>query len=370
MAASKITGRTAERPDLHFYVAHPYNGVRLGVMTKRFLQRWAGLIFLCTCAAANTTLDIVPTAQQAVLNVKTDQSTDKCVLAVWTVNADRTQTPANDVNPALFAGSDQCRRDGNQTDGSDLVLVVGRRSAELDQSGVSKASRSLQCLTTYFYRLTIGSDVVTGQFTTANVPLGNTYNEPVFDRARPGEYAYPTIDWTAAGKAKVYVDPLTGIGVKRMSGPGELVPLVQTGMTFMSATPRDTGWTVSGLRAVYQGGNQSKLYYRIADPAWLGGAYGKSADSVALVLSGASSSSGNPMNVCLTNDGFKCAGATVQQKLTPTQANYTLGDAAPILKFWQNSPSVPSTAHDIRTLSGKATLMELLSVGTAAIYFP
>jgi len=326
-------------------------------MNIRLILCCCALIALCGSVLAATTVNVVPTAQQALFFVSTNQPTDTCSISVWTVNAaDGKQIPANDVNPALFAGADQCSREGNLINGFDVILVIGKRTVELDRSGVSKASRSLQCLTTYYYQLTVGSDTQTGEFTTTNLPLGNTYNEPVFDHSRPGEYAYPTIDWTPAGKSKIYVDPLTGIGVKRMSGPGELVPSTQTGLAFMSATSPGTGWIVSGLKAVYRGRSQSKIYYRIADSAWPGGAYGKSADFVTLALSGVSSASGNSVNICITNDGINCAGATVSRELTSVSKDYTVGDTDPILKFWRNSPNVPSTLHDIRTLAGKATL--------------
>ncbi|MEO8099699.1 MAG: hypothetical protein ABI811_18515 [Acidobacteriota bacterium] len=335
-------------------------------MTNRFLLCFVGCVFLCRGAFATTTVRAVPTAQQAALYVTTDQATEVCSVAVWTVNASGSQAPANDVNPKLFGGSDRCEREGNFLNAPDLILVVGKRSAELDESGISKTSRSLQTLTKYFYKVTVGSDVVNGDFTTGNVPIGNTYNDPVYDRFKPGEYAYPTMDWTPAGKSKVYVDPLTGIGVKRMSGPGELIPSVQTGLTFMSAAARDASWTINGLSAVYRGSPQQpnvrrisvtpKVFYRIADPSWPGGAFGKSADYVSLVLAGAASSSGGQINICLTNDGVNCAGATVQQTLKTKPADYTIGDTVPILKFWQNSPSVPSNMHDIRTRGGKATL--------------
>src|SRR5258708_4168029 len=206
--------------------------------------------------------------------------------------------------------------------------------------------------------MTCGTSQAVGTFVTANPPLGNTYNDPVFDRSRPGEYAFASIDWS--DKTKTYVDPHSGVLVKRMSGPGELAPSVLSGLTFSSARALGAGWTLSGLQGVYGGSSQAFLYYRAANPGWPGGSIGKSADYVQVNLAGASgaatAAADRTIDVCLSNDGVTCASKIIQQALTNAAANYTVGDTTPILEFWRGSLYAPSTRDDIRTLNGSVTV--------------
>jgi hypothetical protein len=98
-------------------------------------------------------------------------------------------------------------------------FVIGTRRA--DQAGDGNLySRALQANTTHYYSLTCpGGSTVTGQFTTANPPLGNSYPEPLpFNSAAWGNYGWPTINWN--DQTQVYIDPLTGIAIKRFSSPG------------------------------------------------------------------------------------------------------------------------------------------------------
>ena len=62
---------------------------------------------------------------------------------------------AHDVDPALFAGSDQDNRDGT-TNGLQRVYVAGKRRAEKGTDG-RWYSRALQAFTTHYFRITCGA---------------------------------------------------------------------------------------------------------------------------------------------------------------------------------------------------------------------
>ncbi len=124
----------------------------------------------------------------------------------------------HDVDPILFPGSNLDSRLGSLTNGLQRTFIVGARRSDL-ASDNKHYSRALQANTLHYYQVTCGTTVLTGQFTTANPQLGNTYSDnPPFDATAFGNYGWPTIDWT--DQSKVYVDPLTGIAVKRFSQPG------------------------------------------------------------------------------------------------------------------------------------------------------
>src|SRR6266542_927477 len=102
----------------------------------RLIRHFVALIALSATASATTTVQIVPTAQQAVLYAHSDQLTDTCSIEVWTVNkGSGDRVLINDVNTAFFAAADQCSREGNAIRGPNIVFVIGKRSAELDLSG-------------------------------------------------------------------------------------------------------------------------------------------------------------------------------------------------------------------------------------------
>ncbi len=157
------------------------------------------------------------TATQAVLTY-TAPSASACTLQV---SQSSTFAPlVHDVNTSLFGGSNLDSRPGSTANGLRRSFVVGTRRS--DQAADGKLySRALQAATTHYYRLSCGPETATGQFATANPPLGNTFPEPMpFNPAGWGNYGWPTIDWN--DKTRVYIDPLTGIAIKRMTGPGEV----------------------------------------------------------------------------------------------------------------------------------------------------
>jgi hypothetical protein len=324
------------------------------VMVNRILLVTALMATVAPAAITNVRLQGAPTPTQAVL-AYTAPDNNPCAVSI---SESPTLTPlVPDVDPSLFFGVDtDLQRDGTSVSGQARAVVIGKRAVELALDG-RRHSRSLQAFTRHYYRLTCGVDQASGTFVTENPPFGNTYNDPVFDRSRPGEYAMATIDWV--DKTKTYTDPHSGVLVKRMGGPGELVPTV-TPVTFSSASALGPGWTIAGLQASFTGASRAFVYYRASDPLWPGGAIGKFTDSVQFNLVGASGAATDAadrtVDLCITNDGVTCSGKIVQQVLTSSSASYTVGDTAPILEFWRASPNVPSTKHDIRVIKGSVTL--------------
>jgi len=71
----------------------------------------------------------------------------------------------------------------------------------------------------------------------------------MFDSQNTWNYAYPTIDYTIAGKEKVYIDPLTGAAVKRLTGPGESYARLESALAFSAAkTSAKVGGPTPGMR--------------------------------------------------------------------------------------------------------------------------
>src|SRR5450755_2343057 len=83
---------------------------------------------------------------------------------------------AHDVDPSLFAGSNLDNRPEATSGGLQRVFVVGKRRAEKGVNG-RWYSRALQAFTTHYYRVSCGSSQATGTLVTANIALGNTYND-------------------------------------------------------------------------------------------------------------------------------------------------------------------------------------------------
>ena len=119
-----------------------------------------------------------------------------------------------DVDPALFPGADQDTRPETITAKSNRIFVVGKRITQRASDG-KNYSRALETYATHYYQVACGSAVVTGSFTTANIPLGMTYNDvPQVDESNPGQWMIPT---QLQDRTQTIVDPQTGALLKRVS---------------------------------------------------------------------------------------------------------------------------------------------------------
>jgi hypothetical protein len=119
-----------------------------------------------------------------------------------------------DVDPALFPGSDQDNRPETVAAQTGRVFVVGKRIAQRASDG-RNYSRALETYAAHYYQVTCGSAVASGAFTTANIPLGMTYNDvPQVDGSNPGQWMIPT---QLQDRTQTIVDPQTGALLKRVS---------------------------------------------------------------------------------------------------------------------------------------------------------
>ena len=168
------------------------------------------------------------TSTQAIL-AYTAPDTNPCSVEV---SQSQSYLPlVHDVDPALFAGSNLDNRPEATGSGIQRVFVAGKRRADKGTTG-KWYSRALQAFTTHYFRITCGASQATGTFLTANIALGNTYNEtlpadpavgsrPYFSST--GSYAWPEfLNWNnqdPAARPETVIDPQTGMLLKRLALP-------------------------------------------------------------------------------------------------------------------------------------------------------
>jgi hypothetical protein len=256
----------------------------------------------------------------------------------------------DDVNPALFAGANLDSRTGNTNTLTQRVFVVGHRDAEVASDG-NRYSRALQANAQHHLTLTCGTQSFDQTFQTRNIPLGDTHNEgPLADRNNPGQYAYPTIQWSNQGQA--LIDPLTGLRSVRATAP---LGTPSSPQNFVTAIDLQSAWqnpaaplNNSGA-AIFTGPCPSgtcPLFLRADNLVVPGGATytneGNSLDWLTVIVGQASISNpacaGNDCMIvaCLTVNGQTCASANRQASLTGTPASYTFGTQG-LMDLWQAS---------------------------------
>jgi len=214
------------------------------------------------------------TATQAVIHYEAANPTP-CQVQV---SPNRSMSPlVPDVDPSLFAGANLDSRPGSisSPSGADRYFVVGKRRADVASDG-NRYSRALQAFTEYYYLVTCGGTTQSGQFMTADPLLGNNFPEPPpFDPLAFGNYAWPTINWN--DQTRTYVDPMTGILLKRATAPG-WYGQTQTAKTFGFALDLNSAWTnasnilsgKAGTLAGYSGAGGDPLFVAL-DPGQLTG---------------------------------------------------------------------------------------------------
>jgi hypothetical protein len=355
-----------------------YNGgVEYAPMKRLAVARWLAVPILLApplfAQIANVSVAGV-TNTQAVLQY-TAPDTTACTVEV---SASPTYVPlVHDVDPAIFAGSNLDNRPGSISGDVTRTFAVGTRDAEQGLNG-QWYSRALQALTPHYYRIACGTYTATGSFTTDNIALGNTYNEPLLPDpsitsafngngfSYAGRYAMPTfLNWDssspATARTETIVDPQTGMAIKRMTMPMDYGSLIDT--PFVSAT--GTNWTGAsnvlmddGLSATYSGTASDWLTLNAGDQTFNNQA---GLESLALSLKAwASTGSGDNATIqaCLTVNGVSC---------WPTAANVhdiVLGNAALPSTFtsfgntslavlpWVPPGTPPLVSLDVRKRSG------------------
>ena len=310
------------------------------------------------------------------------------------VSESQTYRPlAHDVDPVLFAGSNLDTRPEGIVSGLERVFVAGKRRAEKGSDG-KWYSRALQAFTTHYYRITCGSGQATGQFTTANIALGNTYNEPLpADPAvgsRPyysgvGSYAWPEfVNWNnqdPAARPESVIDPQTGMLLKRLALPQDQPITYLPGggdHGFESAINPDGTWATpaaaivdDNAAATFRGTQSNSLFLR-DNNLWVAGGTNL-ADltlptewltlSLKAWCSGSCAGEDAKIQACLTINGVTCwptnATAKYQEVALPTSSNgqfVTLGTTVPILDSWTPAGFAPLNRADFSKRSGLANV--------------
>jgi hypothetical protein len=293
---------------------------------------------------------------QTVTSVPTPQSFLFANATAATATVGNVGVLVDDVNPALFAGADQDSRPGNVTTGSrgfgrSRTFVLGLRYAQFAADG-NRHSRALQSNARHHYTLTCGSQSFDQEFQTQNIPLGDTHNDgPLADRNNPGQYAYPTIQWS--NQNQVLIDPVSGIRSFRATAPQGAASSVQT---FVTVIDRQSAWRNPSAPLTNRGGTTTftgpcasgtcPLFLR-ADNLVIGGgatytSAGSSLDWFTVTVTGASIGNsacvGDDCGIvaCLTVNGQTCASGNEQASLSGAAANYTFGTQNS-MDLWQES---------------------------------
>lgn len=181
--------------------------------------------------------DIRVSPQQAIIHVHTPQAGN----CTFVVSASSSLSPVvNDVNAALFSGSNSDARTGSIVSASgDRWFVVGDRYVDQGSDGVWY-SRSLSPSTPYYGTATCGTDSPQSfSFVTGPMPLGITRSDARrFDSRGLGNYALETVNFS--NPSQLYTDPETGFQYRYMTGPG-LEPIEADTVTGNSSTTINAG---------------------------------------------------------------------------------------------------------------------------------
>ena len=196
--------------------------MKMASIQLKEVARWGALGVLalaCPVDAALTATVIGTTATQAILTY-TAPDANVCTVDV-SENASYTP-PVHDVDPALFTGANQDNRAGSLTGNLTRVVVIGKRAAERSPDG-RYYSRALQAHTLHYYRVTCGASSAAGTFTTTNIPIGNTWGDPLpVDPGVPGNFAWPSLP---TQRSESVIDPQTGLLIKPMMVPSDHVTM-------------------------------------------------------------------------------------------------------------------------------------------------
>jgi len=299
---------------------------------------------------------VAATSMQAVISYT---APDTGVCSVDIREGSSTAPLIHDVDPSLFPGSDLDSRSASLGAGRRRVFVAGKRIAESALDG-RRYSRALQADTVHALKITCGTNIHSGEFTTTNSPLGATRNDPLPpDPNHPGQYAWPSISWT--DRNEWVIDPLTGFRVKKFDSPRDAIENQGSGQ-FISATNvgTGTGWTNPGAvtgddnsAAVYSGATQDWMFVELG-LAFQNSARHETASSSLNTLvptfnawcsgSDCSSASSDDRSIefCLTVDGFSCASDRLQAALQACSSNCSgssyrfaaMSNPQPILAEW------------------------------------
>src|SRR6185312_9685156 len=323
----------------------------------------------------------IPVTVQGTTPTQAILSYDSTIDGACTVQVSESSslTPlVNDVNPVLFSGSNSDQRSGDIVNGRFRTIVIGKRDAEMASDG-KHYSRALQAYTQHFFKVTCGSDTGTGTFTTENPPLGNNAPEPPpFDSTAWGNTAWPDINYQ--DQSVSYIDPQTGILLKRITGPGEGGSAPFDGdfyaSTFGSVFDLNSAWdgtagkilAEDGATANYSGaGTSTDALFLTASTQIAPGYPPQAVEDFLLRLIGTATGTGTDaaMSACLSIDhGQTCATNSVDlpgfpsspltEVVGPGILSGQSWNPAPIFFNWISGTMKPPTSEQTATYNGTA----------------
>jgi hypothetical protein len=287
----------------------------------------------------------------------------------------------HDVDPDLFEGGSDARS-GPLNRLNEHVIVVGQRKAQKARDG-RWYSRALQANTNHYFRVDCGLAKATGSFRTANITLGNSYNEmfpsdPDVTQFTPmGSYAWPEfISWT--DRTESVVDPQTGLLLKRLTMPGDFSidwlgdDAVGTVIDFDNKWANiDAVKEDDSTAATFSGGGTNWLLLRddgltlgdngSATPTYAGRTIDYLQVNLKAWCSGPCAAEDRKLELCVTINGVGCAGAIREQSLgtiavTSGSAPMLVGTTTPILEYWKPAGAVPPDRTQFALRSGRADI--------------
>ena len=344
------------------------------------------------CTASN-----IPITNLGVSNTQAVFKYDSTVTNACTFNViDSNSGIINDVNSTLFPGSNIDNRNGSLDYGKLRIIVIGEKNSDKANDG-KLYSRALQADSLYTLTVTCGSDIGTLKFKTKTIPLGNSSPNPYpYNTDGYGNYGYPTVDYSDL--TKTYIDPETGILLKRMTSPGYGSPQIHSDIfpLYSYTVNSSTSWiNIQNLLsndsqyATFSGSGGINDALFIPTPmAEAQRAYinfqENYIDDILIKIRGfgnQTNSIDRAVNVCITIDaGQTCTGNTLTLVLPQTTAGDITGPnnfATPFFDGW-GSPNIqiPSFTADFSsaaTMSANGTTVintTPLLVGLFAYSFP
>ena len=320
-----------------------------------WIRFMGGIVWAATLLGQIENVRVVgTTSTQAILSYSAPDE-GPCALEVGE-NADL-RPNLHDTNGNLFTNAGIDSRPGSVRRGRERLVVVGQRRAERALDG-RRYSRAMAANTEYHFAIYCGASVARGQFTTRNIPTGVNFNDPLpADPDRPGEYAWPSIDWT--GRNVHVIDPLTGLRLHRVTSPTDKLEISFS--PFRDAFSLDNSWLNAGAAlqnndnnafTSHTGSSTSYLMLDAKQGFYQGGTHDSDGNGLAFVrvklnawceerTCNAASAEERTLEACLTTNGVSCATQTLEAVVAPCSRNCNgdremavFGDERPMLAAW------------------------------------
>ena len=319
-------------------------------MVRQIVLAYAAMAFSASAATINPIV-LGKTSTQAVFTYNAPDGNACSVVTLNSLNA-----IVRDTDVTLFPGSDSDNRAGNLVNGTSRIVVIGKRSSDMGADG-KMYSRALQADSAYTLQVTCGSSQGTLNFRTNTIALGNSAPDPYpFNSGGYGNYAYPSVDY--GNTARTYIDPQTGVLLKRLTTPGYGSPGLYTALLRYTRTILPVTWTnpqnvlgQDGQFASYSGagGTSNALFVSAAtgeaQRAYMDYSENYVDDLLARLNGYGDQNSGadRTLNVCLTADaGQTCLGNTLSLVLPKSSASEVTGPStypSPFFSGW-GSPEI------------------------------